>query len=77
MASINLKNRINKYDNIKGLAIILVVFVHMIIIKNNGVKFLDLSIIKNFLLIIILPLFFFVSGYFSKIGPNYYSKAVK
>lgn len=57
MASINLKNRINKYDNIKGLAIILVVFVHMIIIKNNGVKFLDLSIIKNFLLIIILPFF--------------------
>ena len=65
MDKIILKERINKFDNIKGLAIILIVVGHLLITNDFSLKLL-----KNFLFIIHLPLFFFVSGYFSKIGPG-------
>ena len=72
MDKIILKERINKFDNIKGLAIILIVVGHLLITNDFSLKLL-----KNFLFIIHLPLFFFVSGYFSKIGPGELLKSFK
>lgn len=59
--------RINKYDNLKGLAIILIVLGHMCLFPT----------IKGVIYIIHLPIFFFVAGYFSKIGPDEPIKAFK
>lgn len=71
------KARINKYDNIKGIAIILIVLGHYLVINDNVNGFNSIAFLKNILFIIHLPLFFFVAGYFSKIGPNEPIKACK
>lgn len=65
--------RINKYDNLKGLAIFLIVLGHMTFLT----QFESIRIIHAYIYIIHLPIFFFVSGYFSKIGPNEPIKAFK
>ena len=65
------KTRINKFDNLKGFAILLVLLGHFDFLKTlhpYGYKIIFL---------IDLPLFFFVSGYFSKIGPGEPLKAFK
>ena len=59
--------RINKYDNLKGLAIIFIVLGHMCFFP----------VLKNVIYIVHLPIFFFVAGYFSKIGPDEPVKAFK
>lgn len=59
--------RINKYDNLKGLAIILIVLGHMCFFP----------VLKNVIYIVHLPIFFFVAGYFSKIGTDEPVKAFK
>lgn len=66
------KPRINKYDNLKGFAIILIVFGHFMVLANE-----NLIAIHNFISIIDLPIFFFVSGYFSKISPKEPLKSFK
>ena len=66
------KPRINKYDNLRGLAILLVIFGHMIYSKHFA-----LGIIRDFVFLIDLPLLYFVSGFFSKIGPGEGKKAFK
>lgn len=65
--------RLNKFDNLKGLAIFLIVLGHMCFLTN----FKSVDFLHNFLFIIHLPIFFFVAGYFSKIGPNEPIKAFK
>ena len=62
--------RINKYDNLRGLAILLVVFGHMIYIDNPYS-----NVIRNMVFLIHLPLLFFISGYFSKIGDKQVEKS--
>lgn len=64
------KPRINRYDNLKGLAIILVVFGHF----EFG-KVLDPY--GSAIFLIDLPLFFFVAGYFSKIDSEQPIKSFK
>ncbi len=64
------KVRINKFDNLKGLAIFLIVFMHIDMMDT-------VSHLTKFIILISLPLFFFVSGYFSKIGPDEPIKAFK
>ena len=66
------KPRINKYDNLRGLAILLVIFGHMIYSK-----FFPFGITRDFVFLIDLPLLYFVSGFFSKIGPDEGKKAFK
>ena len=73
MANITTKPRINKFDNLKGLAIILIVLGHMLFLT----KYISISLLKNFIFVFHLPIFFFVAGYFSKIGPKEPMKAVK
>lgn len=73
MTNINKKVRINRFDNLKGLAIILIVLGHMAFLT----EYKSVSLIKNFVFIFHLPIFFFVAGYFSKIGPKEPLKAVK
>lgn len=65
--------RINRFDNLKGIAIILIVLGHMTFLTS----FKSVNIIHNFIYIIHLPIFFFVAGYFSKIGPDEPIKAFK
>ena len=65
MESTEKKVRINKYDNLKGLAIFLIVLGHLCFFD-----FIGISKLISFIYIIHLPIFFFVSGYFSKIGIN-------
>ena len=67
------KPRINKFDNLKGFAIILIVLGHMLFLT----KFTSVNLIKNFIFVFHLPIFFFVAGYFSKIGPKEPMKAIK
>ena len=57
------KTRINRFDNLKGLAIFLIVFGHMAFTT----KFLSVNFFHNFVFIFHLAIFFFVAGYFSKI----------
>ena len=65
--------RINKYDNLKGIGIFLIVLGHMLFLTGHrSVEFLH-----DFIYIIHLPIFFFVAGYFSKIGPDEPIKAFK
>lgn len=68
------KKRLNKYDNLKGLAIIFVVFIHM----SNPFSHFP---IRNDITLLITPLsmsiFFFVSGYFTKVDENTQIKAFK
>lgn len=73
MANITTKPRINKFDNLKGLAIILIVLGHMIFIY----EFKSIFLLKKFIFTIHLPIFYFVAGYFSKIGPKEPMKAIK
>lgn len=58
------KVRINKYDNLKGLAILMIVFWHL---RTLNV-FPDIT--TKFFMISALPIFFFVAGYFSKTTPD-------
>ncbi|MDR0911161.1 MAG: acyltransferase family protein, partial [Methanobrevibacter sp.] len=64
----NIKNkRIAKYDNIKGLAIILIVLFHVSLpFSGHNIP----AGILNMLMALGIPLFFFVSGYFSKVDEN-------
>lgn len=52
--------RINKFDNLKGLAILMIVFRHL-----RPFNVFPTLLVK-FVFIVSLPLFFFVAGYFSK-----------
>ncbi|MDR2967421.1 MAG: acyltransferase family protein [Methanobacteriaceae archaeon] len=66
--------RLFKYDNLKGLAIIFVVFVHL------SFPFFGFSIYKDIgtlLAPIAMGIFVFVSGYFSKVDENTQIKAFK
>ena len=65
--------RINKFDNLKGLAIFLIVLGHITLFR----KYDSIGFIRNFVFLIHLPIFFFVAGYFSKIGPDEPVKAFK
>ena len=65
--------RINKFDNLKGLAIFLVVLGHLTFYRNYDA----IGFIRNFVFLIHLPVFFFVAGYFSKVGPDEPIKAFK
>ena len=65
--------RINKFDNLKGLAIFCVVLGHMAFLT----KYASIDFIHHFVLIIHLPIFFFVAGYFTKIDENLIFKSVK
>ena len=65
--------RINKFDNLKGLAIFCVVLGHMAFLT----KYASIDFIHHFVLIIHLPIFFFVAGYFTKIDENLIIKSVK
>lgn len=67
-----MNGRINKYDNIKGLAIFLIVIWHL-----NSINAFAGTVFFRFIFLIALPSFFFVSGYFSKIGPDEPLKAFK
>ena len=63
-----------KYDNIKGIAIILIVFMHL------STPFFGIPVllsIGKFIIPIAMSLFCFVSGYFSKVEENTQIKAVK
>ena len=65
------KVRINKFDNMKGLAIILVLIGHFDYI--NAIP----GDIAHYLFLIHLPVFFFVAGYFSKTDPSQPLKSFK
>lgn len=66
------KVRINKYDNLKGLAIILIVLGHL-----DYLDVINPFHLSRFFFMIDLPLFFFVAGYFSKIAPDQPIKSFK
>ena len=66
------KVRINRFDNLKGLAIFLIVLGHMSFLT----KYESISFIHNFVFIFHLSVFFFVAGYFSKIDENIYIKSI-
>ena len=66
-----MKIRINKYDNLRGLAIFLIVLWHL-----DTISAID-PFIRRLIILTALPLFFFVSGYFSKIGPDEPLKAFR
>lgn len=65
--------RINKFDNLKGLAIFLIVLGHLTLFRSND----TIGFIRNFVFLFHLPVFFFVAGYFSKVGPDEPIKAFK
>lgn len=67
------KTRINKFDNLKGLAIFLIVLGHMTLFRGDDF----IGFVRNFVFLFHLPLFFFIAGYFSKIGPEEPIKAFK
>ncbi len=66
--------RLSKYDNLKGLAIILVVLGHTLA-PTRGIEFY--AVLTNFVYLIHMPIFFFVSGYFSKTDKNVVIKSIK
>lgn len=68
-----ISQRIYKYDNLKGFAIILIVLGHMLFL----LQFPSVAFIRYFISIFHLPIFFFVAGYFSKIGPGETVKSFK
>lgn len=70
---INSTERIYKFDNMRGIAIFFIVLGHMLFVQ----KFHNVQLVHNFLYIIHLPIFFFVAGYFAKIGPDQPIKAFK
>lgn len=63
--------RINKYDNLKGLAIFMILLWHFDFIRVMP------SEISRYFYFIHLPIFFFVSGYFSKIDSTQPQKSFK
>ncbi|MBR4448483.1 acyltransferase family protein [Methanobrevibacter sp.] len=65
--------RINKFDNLKGLAIFLMVLGHLTLFRGNDF----IGFVRNFVFLFHLPVFFFVAGYFSKVGPDEPIKAFK
>lgn len=67
------KQRIHKYDNLKGLAITLIVLGHMLFL----IKLPYVAWIRYTISIFHLPIFFFVAGYFSKIRPGEVTKSFK
>ena len=69
----NSTGRLNKYDNLKGFAILLVVLGHLCFYFNHYSVFFIHSIVN----LVHLPIFFFVAGYFSKIGSNEPEKAFR
>ncbi len=71
----NMKVRDNKYDNLKGLAIIAVVICHFS--QPSSTEFLFYSSIYNFCAMASMAIFFFASGYFSKISDDWAIKAFK
>ncbi|WP_461461921.1 acyltransferase family protein [Methanobrevibacter sp.] len=63
--------RLNKYDNLRGIGIFLVVIVHINVLGAiNGFA-------HNLFVAIMLPLLFYVAGYFSKIGSEEILKSFK
>jgi len=68
------KVRLLKYDNLRGLGILLVIIFHLM----N--PFTDFSFYNGFsktIILIVMPLLFFISGYFSKVDENTGIKAFK
>ncbi len=65
------KVRINKFDNLKGLAIILILLFHF-----NFMQAIP-SVIMRYLFLVHLPIFFFVAGYFSKTDSKQPQKSFK
>ena len=57
------KPRINRFDNLRGLAIFLIVFGHMAF----STKFFSIDFLHSFVYLFHLAILFFVSGYFSKV----------
>ncbi len=68
------KVRLLKYDNLRGLGILLVVLFHL---TNPFTGFPFYDAIAKVAMIIIMPVIFFVSGYFSKVDENTEIKAFK
>lgn len=66
--------RLFKYDNLKGLAIILVVMFHLI---NPFTEFGIYNSLRQLIAIVAMPLLFFISGYFSKVTENSEEKAFR
>ena len=66
MAEVTVKQRINKFDNLKGLAIFLIVLGHLTLYRKVD----SMAFIRGIVFLFHLPVFFFVAGYFSKIGPD-------
>jgi len=69
-----IKDRINKYDNLKGLAIIFVVLGHILVSFDNYGVYYSL---RDVIYVFHMPLFFFVAGYFSKTSYSSELKAFK
>lgn len=63
MGNVTNSIRINKFDNLKGFAIFLIVLGHVAYSMNIS----SLNYFNRFIFIFHLPIFFFVAGYFSKI----------
>ncbi len=74
MNGITTTGRINKFDNLKGFAILLIVLGHLCYVNDHNNMVYAL---RNFVYLFHLPIFFFVSGYFSKIGEDEPIKAFK
>ena len=73
MNEIKKKTRINRFDNLKGLAIFLVVLGHLAFLT----KYDSINFIHSYVLIFHMAIFFFVSGYFSRTDEKLYIKSVK
>lgn len=63
--------RLDKYDNLRGLGIFLIVLMHLDLLH------IFTGFPKNLLFATHLPLLYYVSGYFSKIGPDESIKSFK
>ena len=63
-----------KFDNLRGLAIILVVFGHFI---SSCFMFFTFDVVYTAIYLFHMPLFIFISGYFSKVAPDSNFKALK
>jgi fucose 4-O-acetylase-like acetyltransferase len=59
---LNTTNRDFRFDNLRGLAVICVVIAHLIETSNLG----SFGFIRHCFFVFMIPLLFFISGYFSK-----------